>query len=65
MNIMSSQNNDTARIERQIRRLRNQLANAWAHNCATPIIHRLEGMISRRWQMLDRVRDQNTDLQPA
>jgi hypothetical protein len=29
------------------------------------VIHRLEGMIQRRWQMLDRVRHRNTrDLQP-
>ena len=65
MNVKSSQDNDTTRIERQVCRLRNQLANAWACQCPAPVIHRLEKMIARRWQLLDRVRDRYADPQPA
>jgi hypothetical protein len=46
----------TTRLEEQVRRLRNRLADAWRQNGSSATIRRLEGLIQRRWQLLDEAR---------
>lgn len=56
---------DIARLERQLQRLRNRLADAWKLNCPPAVIHRLEWLMQRHWQRLERIRHHNThDPQP-
>jgi hypothetical protein len=45
------------RLEHQLRRLRNRLADAWARGCSKPMIERLEKNMQRRWALLDQARD--------
>ena len=53
------------RIERQIRRLRDLLASAWAEHYPPATIRRIESLIERRWNRVDRSGRMNIEPQPA
>ncbi|MGD2108812.1 MAG: hypothetical protein PVI86_05410 [Phycisphaerae bacterium] len=44
------------RFEQQLKRLRNRLAETWQRKGSPTAIRRLEGLMRRRWQMLDAAR---------
>jgi len=54
-----SRDDDVVRLERQLRRLRNRLADAWASDGSPVVIRRIEGLMQRRWQLLDKTRHQH------
>jgi len=41
------------RLQRQVNRLRNLLADAWLRGCAQATIRRIERDLKRRWDLLD------------
>ena len=67
MDTIVRQRYDARRVRRQVKRLRNRLADAWTGGCSPMVIRRLETMISTRWKLLERTnhRNDNDDLQPA
>jgi hypothetical protein len=44
------------RLERQLRRLRNRLADAWGCERCPAEIHRLEALMQDRWRLLENAR---------
>lgn len=54
-----SQHDDVCRIEQQLRRLRDRLADAWARERSPAVIRRIEGLILNRWQLLDKTKHQH------
>ncbi len=57
MNATCKTKKTEARLEQQLTRLRNRLADAWAFHCTSRVIRRLEAMIQKRWVMLERTRN--------
>jgi hypothetical protein len=54
-------------LERQVRRLRDCLADAWTRGPSPRVIHRLEAMMARRCNRLEQAQNRKDldDLQPA
>ena len=67
MNTRNCTSVNQKKLERQVRRLRDRLADAWTRGRSPRVIHRLEAMMARRWNRLECARNRNDheDLQPA
>ncbi len=55
---------DVCRIQRQARRLRNRLAEAWCDRCSPSVIARLESLLRRRWTLLEQAHSQHRRPKP-
>ena len=62
MDTMVERRPNVVRLEGQVRRLRNRLAEAWQSSRRPVVIRRLEGLMRRRWRMLDKHRHHDHSL---
>ena len=56
MNALTGLQPDPYRLQRQLRRLRNSLADAWRQGRPQPVLRRIEAKMRRRWELLDELR---------
>jgi len=61
----TNQREDPVRLARQVRRLRDLLAEAWVQRWPESAIHRIELDLARRWYRLDRTKRRPQRPTPA
>ena len=53
------------RLQQQLRRLRDRLADAWEYRRPKSTIYRIEALMKRRWSLLEEAQRHHRPAQPA